>query len=505
MGLGTLGGGIASAKWFVSQGAKVTVTDLRTEKRLKNSLEKLGYFKNRDLKGGTMTRHSAHKEVVEFVLGRHRVQDFKNNDIIVVNPAVPRESKYLAIAREEGKVIVNDARVFFDSARNPIISVTGTRGKTTTTNWIAHFLKSKYPDTIAGGNSSKEALLSLVEKLKNKRAPVVVELSSWQLELLDKSSRGPDVAVITNIYPDHLNRYKNIRDYASAKANIFSNQTRSQKLVLNLDNPWTKFFISKKPKARAYFFSLKPLSKGKQGIFVSNDRVILKIGRQEKIVLGEKEFKILRTRGEHNVQNFLAASLAASLMGISNDAIRKRARTLPEIRYREEIVFREKKLLVVNDSAGTSPDAVIAAIRRFKNRGDLILITGGTDKNLEFSPLAREIKKTLKPKQVFFLNGSATKKLIKELRALRYFPKTGPRIFESLPEILKGIRDRELGIKKRESGISLPAQAGNQELGTRFVILFSPGAASFEKFKNEFDRGEKFDIYLKKLFEVGGV
>ncbi len=490
MGLGTLGGGIASAKWFVSHGAKVTVTDLRTEKELKSSLAELGYFKKQGVRRGTMTRHSTHGKIVEFVLGKHRGEDFKNNDIVVVNPAVPRESKYLAIARKAGKTIVNDAKIFFDLVQNPVVAVTGTRGKTTTANWVAYFLKSKYPSTTAGGNSSETALLSLIGKLRNKKVPAVVELSSWQLELLDKASRGPDIAIITNIYPDHLNRYKNIRDYASAKANIFSRQTSSQKLILNFDNAWTRFFLSKKPKAGVLFFSSKPLPKSKEGIFVSRDQVILRVREREKTVLDEKEFEMLRTKGEHNIQNFLAAALAASLAGVSIAAIRKRLKILPDIQYREETVLKKKDLLVVNDSAGTSPDAVIAAIRRFRNQGNLILITGGTDKNLDFKPLAREIKRTLKPDQVWFLNGSATKKLISELKKLKYFLGGHPMVYEDLQEIIRRIRNNELGIKKTESTIH----------NSRFVILFSPGAASFEKFKNEFDRGEKFNIYLKELF-----
>ncbi len=472
MGLGTLGGGAASAKWFVAQGARVTVTDLRTEKQLAPSMKELG---------------GAAKTMV-FVLGQHREEDFKNNDVIVVNPAVPRESGYLGVAKKKRKIIVNDAHIFFNLVRTPIVAVTGTRGKTTTTNWVAHFLKSKYPGVTVGGNSSKNALLSFVGR--NKKTPAVVELSSWQLELLDKASRGPDVAVITNIYSDHLNRYRNIRDYASAKANIFSKQTPSQKLILNFDNPWTKFFLSKKPKAKVFFFSLKPLPKGKEGMFISKNLVILRRGKQERMVLGEKELGVLQTRGEHNVQNFLAAALGSVLVGVSIDAIQKRIKTLPDIQYREEVVLKRKNLLIINDSAGTSPDAVIAAIRRFKNQGNLILITGGTDKNLDFRPLAKEIRETLKPEQVLFLNGSATKKLIKELRALRYFSKTGSRVFEELPEILKGIKNKELGIRDVKRMIP----------NSRLLILFSPGAASFEKFKNEFDRGEKFNVYSKELF-----
>lgn len=530
MGLGTLGGGVASAKWFISQGAKVTITDLRSKTELQEPVRELHNFIKSVLHSkGAMLPHST-SNALEFVLGKHREKDFKGSDIIVVNPAVPRESKYLVIARKTGKKIVNDARIFFDTVPNPIVAVTGTRGKTTTTNWIAHFLKAKYPKAMHGGNSSKTALLLLADKLTDKKTPAVVELSSWQLELLDKTSRGPDVAVITNIFPDHLNRYRNVRDYASAKANIFSKQTAAQKLILNFDNPWTKFFLSKKSKSEIYFISLKGLPAGHNGlcsfpVILNQHRAIKNLEGEEILprrgrismtrsgtkevlcysiapereiafVLNGKKQKVfsadmvgrIEMLGEHNMYNFLASALAVRLMGVSWAAIEKRVSTLPQIALREEIILRRKNIIVVNDSAGTSPDATIAAIRRFAKQGSVVLITGGTDKNLEFKPLAREIKKTLKPEQVFFLNGSATKKLIKELRALKYFSKTGPKIFEGLPEIIKGIRNKVSGIGEGKT-----------------VVLFSPGAASFEKFKNEFDRGEKFNITIKETFEVSDV
>lgn len=523
MGLGTLGGGIASAKWFLSHGAKVTVTDLRTERELKSSIGEFHLSKKKVVGKGVMTRHNTRGKTVRFVLGRHRAEDFKENDIIVVNPAVPRESPYLAIAKKAGKTIVNDAKIFFDAVPNPIIAVTGTRGKTTTTNWIAHFLKSRHKNSIAGGNSSRVALLSVIGKLssgggsafdgKDKKTPVVLELSSWQLELLDEARRGPDVAVITNIFPDHLNRYTNVRDYASAKANIFSRQTPSQKLILNLDNPWTKFFLSKRPKSEKYFISFKKLPTGRNGLCVlpaipsrheaiknmgigaskgGTEKVLCySIAPQEEIafvyrgktrqVFSSKMVRKIKTLGEHNMYNFLAAALAAHLMGISWGAIEKRVETLPQIPLRQEVILRGKNLLVVNDSAGTSPDATIAAIRRFKNQGNIILITGGTDKNLEFKGLAREIQESIAPEHLFLLDGSATKKLISELKRVRYFKNTKPRLFESLQEIMQSLRNMNL-VRIYENA----------------VVLFSPGAASFEKFKNEFDRGEQFNTLIKR-------
>ncbi len=462
VGLGTLGGGIATVKWLVKHGAKVTVTDLRTKEQLSDSVRKLSQI----------------APGVKLVLSEHRERDFKNNGIVVVNPAVPRESKYLAIARKRKKLLVNDARIFFDVAEGAVIAVTGTRGKTTTTNWIAYFLRLRNKDIVAGGNSSEVALLDLADKIEHKSIPSVVELSSWQLELLPGARRAPDIAVITNLYPDHLNRYKNIKGYARAKANIFRGQDRDQKLVLNYDNPWTKFFLGLRPRSKTYFFSLKRLPRGEDGIFVKNGALFFQETGSAEEVISEKAISLVKGRGEHNIMNLMAASLAAHLSGISWFEIAAAVRNLPEIKYREEVVLERENLRVVNDSTATSPDAVVAAIRRFGSH-DPILITGGTDKNLDFKPLAREIKKAVRLKNLFLLNGSATQKLIRELKKIGYFSKERPQLFEDLEKLLISVREHS-----RRS---------------RCVVLFSPGAASFEKFKNEFDRGEKFNALVRSL------
>lgn len=461
MGLGSFGGGIAAAKWLVRHGARVTVTDTRTKKELARSIKALG---------------PAAKKIA-FVLGGHRKEDFETHDVIVVNPAVPRESEYLAAAKKRGKLLVNDARIFFDAVKNPVVAVTGTRGKTTTTNWTAHFLKTKDAKTAVGGNSSDVALLNIAERLKSAKTPAVVELSSWQLELLPGAKRAPDVAVITNLYPDHLNRYRRIGDYASAKANIFKGQAARQKLVLNYDNPWTKFFLKQKPESSVFFFSFKPLPRSGKGVFLKNGSLFFRAPHSVKEVIPKKIVASIGKRGEHNLANFMAASLAAHLMGVSWPSIARSAESLPQIRYREEIVLKKKNFTAVNDSAATSPDAVIAAIKRFAKRGNVFLITGGTDKNLDFKSLAREIKGMLPPGNVFFLNGSATKKLLTELKKLNYFKKGKLQTFEDLELIAKKIKTLNPNI-----------------------VLFSPGAASFEKFKNEFDRGERFDRYVKEYF-----
>jgi UDP-N-acetylmuramoylalanine--D-glutamate ligase len=446
MGLGLLGGGVAATKWFVKHGAQVTVTDLKTKKELVSSIKSLGI--------------TARK--VRFVLGKHRVIDFKNNEIIIVNPGVPRESKFLKIAKTAGAQLENEASIFFRFCQNPIIAVTGTRGKTTTASWIYHFLRKKYPRAVLTGNSSDNPMLAVLDKLDGK-APVVVELSSWQLELLLQSGRAPHVAVITNLYPDHLNRYPSMKSYALAKANIFLNQSDEDFLLLNRNNRWTKFFRQLKPKSKIIYFP---------------------------VALGLNLEKFKKTQGLHNFYNLNVALLIARHFGVPFRKIKEALKTLPQIKFRQEPIIKRKNLEIINDSAATTPEAVGAALERFKNSGRLVLITGGTDKKLDFTNWARFVKKRVRPENLFLLKGSATKKMISSLHKIGYFKNSKPQVFEGLEDIIRRIKNYELEIRLGESIIH----------NSKFIILFSPGATSFEKFKNEFDRGEKFNRLVKFYF-----
>jgi UDP-N-acetylmuramoylalanine--D-glutamate ligase len=334
-----------------------------------------------------------------------------------------------------------------------MIAVTGTRGKTTTVNWIHHFLKQKYPNAVLTGNSSDNPMLNVLDGLDGK-SPVVVELSSWHLELLSQSGKSARIAVITNLLPDHLNRYKNLAEYASAKANIFKDQAKDDFLILNKNNSWTKFFLGKKPKSQITFI---PLSS------------YLHL------------FSPLTPWGEHNLQNSMMAALAANLSGVSWNLIKKGIKTLPQIKFRQEIILKNKNLAVVNDTTATSPDGMIAALKRFGHQGQtLILVTGGTDKNLIFNAWAKEVKKCVKKENLFLLEGSATSKMIGELDKIKYFGAEPPQLFLNFETLLTSALKRAKLVKGKA------------------ILLFSPSSASFEKFKNEFDRGERFNKFFNK-------
>lgn len=432
--LGAYGGGAATAKWLLKHGAKVTVTDFRTKDELQ-------------LAFGMFT--PAEKKRIRFVLGGQREEDFRKCDIVVAGPGVPRESMYLKAARKARVPIENEASLFFRFNVRPVIAVTGTRGKTTVAHWIAHLLSKKYPHTKVSGNSqtgernTSNPLLAEIDRTDDGETPVIAELSSWQLEMLPNAKKAPHIAVITNVFPDHLDRYDGMEDYVRAKANIFKYQAKDDHLILNKKNPWTKYILAQKPKSKVSFFS----------------------------------------GGEALAENRAAARLAAELFDPKIRITKRTLQNLPSIPYRQEVIWEENGLQIVNDSAATSPDAVAFAIKRFcRNKSASVqstLITGGTDKKLEFRDLAKEINKTLVAERVIFLGGSATEKLLRELDKVEFFKKFRPKIFQNLEECLTAALD------------ALPRKKG--------VILFSPGAASFEKFKNEFDRGEQFAKLAKKM------
>jgi len=459
VGLGILGGGVSTALWFLKHKAKLTITDLKSKEYLKKSIDKLKKYQKQ----------------IKYVLGKHCFSDFKSNDFIVVNPAVKTlDNPYLNYAKKYKKPIENDLSLLFRLTDNLKICITGTRGKTTTTNWIYTFIKSKYKNSLIGGNIPESPIFSLIDKIK-KDSPIILETSCFQLELLRDA---PKIAVITNLYEDHLNRYKTMKNYANVKANIFKYQTPQDFLVLNYDNLWTKYFLSLKPKSKIYFFSKKPLPKNQNGIYLKKTKIYFQENNKKTFIYNAYNFT--KKWGEHNLLNLITAMLIAKLFGLSFKEIIKQIPHLPQIKMRQELVFENKKIKIINDSAGTSPEAGIAALNRFqKEKKNLILITGGTDKNLNFKDFALKIKKTIKPENLILLNGSATKKLLNHLEKIKYSKNYN--IFESLNECLSFSLFLSSKIKKSS------------------IIIFSPASASFEKFKNEFDRGEKFNLLVKNL------
>ncbi|MBI2058115.1 MAG: UDP-N-acetylmuramoyl-L-alanine--D-glutamate ligase [Candidatus Yanofskybacteria bacterium] len=443
-------GGVAATNWLLRQGAKVTVTDLKDKKTLAASLQKI-------------------KGKLRLTLGRHSEQDIKKNDIIVVNPDVSINNKYIQLAFRLGKQVENEATIFLKNWRKPAVAVTGTRGKTTTTNWTNHFLKVKYKSSVAG-NSYDYPFLKILDK-KNKLDCAALEVPSFALEFFDKTVPVIHVAVVTNIYQDHLNRHGTLEDYARVKSNIFKNQSPDQHLILNFDNLWTDFFLRQKPKSQVWFFSNKKLPPRFNGIYSQKEAILFQKNGKAEVVLKVNDF--VKNWGGHNLYNLLASSLSAHLSGVSWREIENKIADLPQVPFRQEIIFQSPKLKIINDTTATSPDGSIAALERFGS-ANTVLITGGTDRQLEYYAWAKVVKKKVKSKNLIFLSGSATEKMLKLVKSSV--------VSDTLADCIK------LALEK----------AGKY---SQCVILFSPAAKSFEKFKNEYDRGEQFNSLVGRLIK----
>jgi UDP-N-acetylmuramoylalanine--D-glutamate ligase len=457
-GLGLLGGGVSAANWLLKHGARACVTDLKTKKQLAPSLKKI--------KGRAV-----------FSLGGHKLQDIRKSDIMVVNPDVSFRNQFVEAAQRYKVQLENEATIFYRLWPKKLVGVTGTRGKTTVANWINHFL-NKQMRSVVTGNSYSTPLLSVLDN-SGKHDIAVTELSSFLLEFFAlpwKARAKPHVAVITNIYQDHLNRYHSLSDYAKAKSNLFQYQTDRDYLVLNRDNAWTPFMLRQKPKGRVWLFSNKSaLHIGKNGVWHKKGAIYFRKGDIMEKALSIGNFAA--EYGEHNLENLLASSLSAHLAGVQWRDIQKRIKTLPSIPFRQEIIFKNKRLLVVNDTTATSPEGALAALKRFGS-SSCVLIAGGTDKKLDFKQWGKEAPKYIKAENMVLLSGSATKKMLAALPK-KYKGKIA--VYETLTECWRA------ALQRTKTGKI-----------TKSVVVFSPGAKSFEKFKNEFDRGKQFTAMVRK-------
>jgi len=462
MGLGLYeeGSGISAAKFLLSQVARVTVTDLKTEDQLRDQIKRLG--------GGA--------KKIKWVLGRHREADFKNVDLIVKNPGVPRGSKYLAIARKNKIPIETDISLFFQlSDRRRIIGVTGTRGKSTTATLIYEFIKASGRPAALGGNIKQSPLAQLAQIKKSDA--VVLELSSWLLESLEPIKQSPHIAALTNIYPDHLNTYSGLEDYVEAKKNIFKFQTPQDYIILNRDNVYTRK-MGREVIGRRYWFSLREFKK-ENGCFVSGGRLIFRSNGREQIICPVSAVRLL---GEHNLANILAAAAAAMVAGVKPVAIRAVLKKFKGIPDRLEFLKEIRGIKYYNDTTSTTPEATLAALRALSTSSlrkgrpggikNIVLIAGGSDKGLDFNVLAKEIKRTCRAAVLF--NDSGTKRLQ---------PLISP---GKLPSALAGNMADAVGLAKSF------ARRGD-------IILLSPACASFGLFKNEFDRGDQFKDMVSQI------
>lgn len=452
MGLGLHGGGVGIVKFLNKYGARLIVTDIKTKEQLASSLEKLKGLKN-----------------IEYILGQHRAEDFTKVDMIVKNPSVPWNNKHIKLALESNIPVEMDSSLFFKFCKNPIIGVTGTKGKTTTATFMYEILESagKSPVRVGAGQISSLDKLDLLKK----DSVAIFELSSWRLSALGRAKLSPQIAVILNIFPDHLNYYGSIEKYIQDKKNIFLYQKPNDWLIINVDDERVEE-LAKEAKSQIFQISMSPI-KENNSVFVEDNSIFINDGNDSKKLVSLDEIKI---RGEHNIMNILAAIGATRAYGVDFLEIKKAVVNFSAIPHRLEFVRELEGVKYYNDTAATIPEAAIAALKSYSE--PIILIAGGTDKELDFSALGKLV--TEKVKSLILLKGNATEKLIDQIK-------------KNLSEEEK---NKEFVIvdsmKKAVEVASQSAQSGD-------VILLSPGAASFGLFLNEFDRGDKFKEAVNKL------
>ena len=462
MGLGLHGGGVETARFLAERGAEVTVTDLRDEKTLSSSIE------NEKLK-------NLH---IRYVLGRHEMADFKNSDLVLKNPGVKPDSPYL----KQAKRIETDISLFLAACPARIIAVTGSKGKSSVSSalfWALNENHAKAQESLRGkpflGGNITTSPLSFLDEL-SENDDVVLELSSWQLgDLKESHLLKPRAAVITPIMKDHLDRYATMDAYVEDKRNIYRNQENDDAIIA-ADDEWGRSFLSES-RGRPLVYSGRVLDENRSGGWIAesggpglarlidNPNYRGESGRIIEVVPSQP-----LVPGCHQKQNLLAAALALLDLGLEAGFIFKSLASFPGIEHRLEFFHESGGIMFYNDSAATIPEAAAAAIESFKKPP--VLVTGGTDKNLDFTPLARAAEKA---KALILLEGTGTEKLktLLDKAGLKY---RGP--FDSLETAIKS------ALEAAESGDA---------------VALSPGCASFGMFLNEFDRGSKWKEGVVKL------
>ncbi|MEI7688730.1 MAG: UDP-N-acetylmuramoyl-L-alanine--D-glutamate ligase [Candidatus Nomurabacteria bacterium] len=429
MGLGLLGRGIGYTKFFAECGADLIVTDLKTEEQLATSVKVLEKFSN-----------------IKFVLGEHRLEDFKGRDMVMKAAGVPLDSIYIEEARKNNIPIEMDVSLFAKCAPEVmIIGVTGTRGKSMTTTLIYEILKANdkflKKNVYVGGNLRGVATLPLLKKVKAGDI-LVCELDSWQLQGFGEASISPHISVFTTFMPDHMNYYKDSMErYFEDKANIFKYQNKEDILVVR---PGMKNFINKKDL--------------KSKLLVVNPKIV-------------SDWKF-STPGSHQRENLACAVKVAEVLGIPETKIKKAVSSFKDLEGRLQLLRVYKGIKIYNDNNATTPEATISGIEALKGtKKNIILICGGADKKLSLDDFVKVVNKNCKA--IVMIPGTGTTNLI-----TNYKLQMNNEVGKDLNDIIK-------------TALSLASRGD--------TVLFSPAFASFGMFNNEYERNDLFMKIIKRL------
>jgi len=431
--------GIATAKFLKAKGSLVTATEVKPKEEMRETVE--------ELRGMDIATE----------WGGHQTETFLKQDMIVVSPGVDLSIEPIQRATQQGVRVISEIELAYHFIHVPIIAVTGTNGKTTTTLLIGEMLREDGRKVGVGGNVGEP--LILFADGEGRWEVLVVEISSFQLEAIEDFR--PQISVLLNVTEDHLDRYPSYDDYIGAKVRIFANQNSGDMAVLNSDDPIVMQF-GERVKARKVLFSLK--GKLDEGAF-SNGRTISlrRGGKEEKYSLAKTSLK-----GIHNVENMMAALTAARIFGCSKKAIQGVINRFESLEHRLEFVREIGGVRFYNDSKGTNVGSVVKSLQSFSE--PVILIAGGKDKNGDLSPLEELIRKRVKH---LILIGEAKERMNRELG---------------------GLTDTVIAKTMEEAVVlaHLKAKAGE-------VVLLSPACSSFDMFKDYKERGKVFKEAVKRL------
>jgi UDP-N-acetylmuramoylalanine--D-glutamate ligase len=424
MGLGLLGG-VGDIAYLAEQGADIIATDLKSEEELRISLDILEKYPN-----------------IRYTLGKHELADFQDRDLVIKAPSTPLDSIYVAEAHKSGAIVTMWAALFSQFAKEAgatIVGVTGTRGKTTVTAMITSILRSAEKHVIEGGNVQGTSVLPQLASVSESTI-AVLELDSWKLQGFGEAKMSPQISVFTTFYADHMNYYKDdMAAYLADKANIFLYQTEADTLVL-----------------------------GKQ----CAPTIIEKYGgaiEAHTLIIDELKLPdtwMLKVPGMHNRYNAALALAAARALNVPDEVSRKALEAFAGVPGRLELVREVNGVKIYNDTTATTPEATLAALAALGTE-NVIVITGGTDKNLDMNKLLLKLSEV---KRVIMLAGTGTSRVLEWLPTASVYDSLTAAVTEAFTSAAPGD-----------------------------IILFSPAFTSFGMFKNEYDRGDQFNAIVKTL------
>ena len=442
--------GLAVAEVMKELGARVILYDKKNESELTDALE------------------AVNRLGVEAHFGTD-VVDFTNIDLIVPSPGVPRQLAVFSEARKRGIEVISEIELAYRISKAPIIAITGTNGKTTTTVLTGQIMIADGRDTYIAGNvvagDIRMPLISAAHRA-NKDSVVVAEISTFQLEWISKFR--PRIAALLNVTADHLDRHANVEEYAQLKARIFENQTADDFSIINAENPNTAALA---PKLKGHILRFARLSKIDEGGFIRNDELIISLNGRQTVICKRSDIPL---RGEHNVENVLAAGCAAIAFGVKPESILKAVRAFKAVEHRLEPVAVIDGVEYINNSMCTNVDAAVRSVEAIDE--PQIVIAGGKDKKSEYRKLGEAFKK--KAKHVVLIGADAN--LIRNAAEKAGFHAISDA--KSMQEAVDIARTH--------------AQPGD-------VVVLSPCAASFDMFSSFEDRGNAFKKIVREYEEKG--